>query len=77
MGPILGIRVADGGKYDKSRLLHAVRRISGKRAEGVRHAKREKRAGELASIMRARRRANGGRTFRLRRQVLMEVQRRE
>jgi hypothetical protein len=29
VGPILGIQVADGGRYDKSHLLRAVRRISG------------------------------------------------
>ena len=49
VGPILGIRVADDGRYDKSHRLRAVRRISG--AEGVRHTKREKRAGELTSTM--------------------------
>jgi hypothetical protein len=73
VGPILGIRVANGGRYDMSHHLRAVHRISGSRRGKVRE--REKRAGELASTMwRARRRANGRRTFRLRRQVLMEVQ---
>jgi hypothetical protein len=49
VGPILGIRVADGDRYDKSHLLRVVHRISV--AEEVRYAKREKRAGELASTM--------------------------
>jgi hypothetical protein len=56
--PIQDNRVANGGKCDKSRLLHAVRHIS-KGSQGTPRQEREKRAGELATIdhVGARRRA--------------------